>query len=154
MSISYDRKFVIWGMAQTILTAALFLSLGWVIWGGRCDPPVILNYYNFNDLIVGEVKPVVIPVETITAEVTAYTASPEETDSTPEIMASGKKIYKGAIACPRRISFGTIVKIDDDWFVCEDRLAERYDHRFDILMFSKEEAIEWGRREKQLTIYQ
>lgn len=148
----YNRKFVIWETILMILCYGLGLGMGYVIWG---DTPLELDlpYYNFNDLVIGIVKPIAIPVKTITAEVTAYTPTIEECGLDPETMASGRKIYTGAIACPREIPFGTVVKIDENWFVCEDRLAEKYDNRFDILMFNKEEALEWGKRTKQITLY-
>lgn len=81
------------------------------------------------------------------AEFSAYTASEDETDSSPSIMASGKKVYKGAIACPRALSFGSIVEIKDmGKFVCEDRMNIRYKNNFDIFMESKDEALSFGRK--------
>ena len=91
--------------------------------------------------------------ETLGALVTAYTPSPEETDSTPDIMASGKKVYEGAIACPSSIPFGVLIEIDGELYVCEDRTHPRYEGTFDILMFSKVEAINFGRQKKEVKIY-
>lgn len=81
---------------------------------------------------------------------TAYTASESETDSNPEIMASGKKVYKGAIACPDKYKFGTKITVENmGTFVCEDRMAARFRNReyFDILMSDYSEAMQFGRRE-------
>lgn len=36
------------------------------------------------------------------------------------------------IACPCEIAFGTIVEIKGKAYVCEDRMAARFNSRFDI----------------------
>jgi 3D (Asp-Asp-Asp) domain-containing protein len=66
-------------------------------------------------------------------------------------MASGKLVYDGAVACPRRIPLGTKVKIQGTEYVCEDRLAKRYDDRFDIWFTTCEQAINWGIQELEVT---
>ncbi|MFW5639845.1 MAG: hypothetical protein ACOC0H_01625 [Thermodesulfobacteriota bacterium] len=81
---------------------------------------------------------------------TAYTACPEETDDDPDIMASGNKVYVGAIACPRYIDFGTRVRVEGmGEYTCEDRMNRRYRHqnRFDILMIEKKQALQFGVRQ-------
>lgn len=84
-----------------------------------------------------------------TATVTAYS----ELDSChyPGCpMASGKKAYIGAVACPRHIKLGTTVIISGLPFTCEDRTAKRYDGRYDIFMgYGKQahtNAIIFGKR--------
>ena len=92
----------------------------------------------------------------IVAEISAYTASKDETDERPWEMASGRTVYMGAIACPGRIPFGTKVLIGGKVFVCEDRMAKKYrdkDH-FDIFVSTKAEAFEFGRQKLQVTIIQ
>lgn len=70
----------------------------------------------------------------VRAHVTGYNTIPGQTDSTPCIAASGANICgrHDVVACPRRISLGTIVEIRGTTYVCEDRLAKKYDTRFDI----------------------
>lgn len=67
--------------------------------------------------------------------ITGYNLFPEQTDSTPCIGASGKNLcvinYPNA-ACPRSMPLGTRVKIQDVVYICEDRLALKYDNRIDI----------------------
>lgn len=90
------------------------------------------------------------------AEVSAYTASEDETDSRPWEMASGKTVYDGALACPARLAFGTRVVIQGSIYICEDRMNGRYrdaDH-FDILMDSKAEAFEFGRQQLSIIVLQ
>ena len=70
----------------------------------------------------------------VQAYVTGYNTVPGQTDDTPCIGASGANICgrHDAVACPRRIGLGTVVEIRGTTYVCEDRLAKKFDHRFDI----------------------
>jgi 3D (Asp-Asp-Asp) domain-containing protein len=80
------------------------------------------------------------------ADVTAYSSSPDETWGDPFITASGRRVADGVVACPRRIPFGTQVRIGSRTYTCWDRLHPKYDDRFDIWKSSKEEALQFGRR--------
>jgi 3D (Asp-Asp-Asp) domain-containing protein len=93
--------------------------------------------------------------EIVTAEVFAYSSSVDETDEDPFIMASGKHVYDGALACPSRLEFGTEVEIDGVMYVCEDRMNRRYRDKevYDIWRQSKEDAYAWGRREISIKVY-
>jgi len=68
------------------------------------------------------------------AYVTGYNTVPEQTSPTPCIAASGDNICgrTDVVACPRRISLGTFLQIRGATYICEDRLAKKYDSRFDI----------------------
>lgn len=68
------------------------------------------------------------------AYVTGYNTTPGQTDDTPCIAASGANICgrTDAVACPRRISLGTFLMIRGTLYICEDRLAKKFDTRFDI----------------------
>jgi hypothetical protein len=68
------------------------------------------------------------------AYVTGYNTVPGQTDDTPCIAASGANICgrTDAVACPRHISLGTFLAIRGAIYVCEDRLAKKFDSRFDI----------------------
>ena len=93
------------------------------------------------------------PKNWLTAEFSAYTASVEETDANPEIMASGKTVYNGAIACPRSIKLGTKIEIDTlGVFTCEDRMNVRYTNNFDVFMESHANALKFGRKEMKYII--
>lgn len=81
------------------------------------------------------------------AEFSAYTASADETDASPLVMASGKMVYVGAIACPRSIELGTKVEVRGlGVFTCEDRMNERYENHFDLFKVTKQEALTFGRK--------
>lgn len=43
------------------------------------------------------------------------------------LMASGKPVYEGAVACPYSLRLGTKIMIGDDVFTCEDRYARWLD---------------------------
>ena len=90
--------------------------------------------------------PAVDPAKRFRAEVTAYSSSPDETWGDPFITASGREVFDGLVACPRRFPFGTRFRIGSRIYACWDRLHERYDHRFDIWKPSKQEALQFGRR--------
>lgn len=81
-------------------------------------------------------------------EFTAYNSEVGQTDADPETMASNKKVYAGAIACPTKYAFGTKIKVAGKTYTCEDRMAERFrdGEYFDIWMESENAADNWGRQ--------
>jgi 3D (Asp-Asp-Asp) domain-containing protein len=64
--------------------------------------------------------------------------------SLPGIMASGKRVYDGAIAASRSIPFGTKIRIRGKIYTVEDRLSLKYDDRIDIWMPNEADCIKWG----------
>lgn len=95
-------------------------------------------------------------------EVTNYTPEKGQTDSRPLEMASGKRVYDGAIATgDRSIPFGTKVYIPElkKEFTVEDRMNKRYDKSnkqkkdfIDIVHAkankkTKQKALEFGRKQ-------
>lgn len=86
-------------------------------------------------------------VEVVKVWVTAYSSSPDETDSTPLITAVGTDVRDGVIAA-NFLPFGTLVKVPklfgDKVFVVEDRMNSRKNWIIDIWMPSKGKAIEFG----------
>lgn len=77
------------------------------------------------------------------ATFTAYSAGDGFTPS--NTMASGKKVYLGAVACPRSMALGTVIEVQGKKYTCEDRKAKRFDGEFDIYMETKAEALQFGR---------
>ena len=84
--------------------------------------------------------------------VTAYSSTVDQCDSTPFITANGERVDEGTIACPRYIPFGTIVKIDGKIYTCNDRMAIKHAHRFDIWFALREEAIDFGKQIKEIIV--
>lgn len=83
-------------------------------------------------------------------EVTAYTLSINETDSTPTIGAWGEDLKKAldngeSLCAANFVPKGTILTIDG-YGACRvaDRMARRNGQKVDILMNSKQEALKWG----------
>lgn len=96
------------------------------------------------------------PGKTITAVITAYTSSVDETDDTPFETASGARTSAGVLACPPGYAFGTQIKIGEATYTCRDRMNRRYwevEH-FDVWVHTKAEAREWGSTKREITIYE
>lgn len=92
----------------------------------------------------------------LTAIITAYTSTPEETDDTPFLTASGETVGEGVAACPARFEFGTVIEVAGRVYRCLDRMAERFRHsnHFDLWYADRREAIEFGRRNMVVAIRQ
>ena len=92
---------------------------------------------------------------TIIVWVTAYSSTPEETDETPFITASGKKVEDGIIAT-NLLPFGTRLKIPEFFgekiFIVEDRMHARKSNFIDIWMPSKTAAAEFGINYTQVVV--
>jgi len=87
-------------------------------------------------------------VKTIKVLVTAYSSTPDQTDSTPFITASGESVADGIIA-NNMLPFGTKIKIPalygDKIFTVQDRMNKRMgNYRFDIWFPTKPLALKFG----------
>lgn len=93
-------------------------------------------------------------VETLV--VTAYTPSPDETDSSPEITAAMTKVRPGTVAVSRDLfkkgwTFGKKVYIEGEGIkTINDLMSDKWEKRMDILYFDKQDARQFGKR--QLTV--
>ena len=85
-------------------------------------------------------------------EFSAYSSEVAQTDSDPFTMASGKRVYDGAIA-NNCLAFGTKVKVNGKVKVVEDRMNSRYgcDH-FDIWIAETNDALAFGRKNIEYTV--
>lgn len=96
-----------------------------------------------------------IPTVTKTLWVTAYSSTPDQTDDTPFITASGKRVRKGIVAI-NGLPFGTRIKIPDLFgdkvFVVEDRMHRRKKQNIDVWMPTREQALEFGRQKAVIEI--
>lgn len=99
-----------------------------------------------------------IPDKKIKAVITAYTSTPGQTDDTPFIAASGKRVHDGMIAA-NGLPFGTKIKIPsvygDKIFIVEDRMNSRYGFgRFDVwLDTTRAEARKFGVKRVEVEIF-
>jgi len=110
-----------------------------------------------SDMFISAYSSPILIKEKVNAVVTAYNTVPEQTWGDPCISASGDNICgrNNVVACPRSIPLGTWVIIDDTYYQCLDRLAVKYDDRFDI-SFDKDiqGAKEFGKQYKEVIILQ
>ena len=106
-----------------------------------------LSFSQFNALL-----PIPSPtpekvVKTIRVVVTAYSSTPEQTDDTPFITASGTRVREGIVAA-NFLPMGTKIKLPDIYgdkiFVVEDRMHPRKKYMVDIWFASYTEAKQFG----------
>lgn len=97
--------------------------------------------------------------QTLTFEVTAYTAGVESTGKAPGdvgygITASGEKVREGyTLACPPSLPFGTVVAIEGvGERVCTDRGSDITEGRLDVYMPELGDALEFGRQTLEVRI--
>ena len=90
-------------------------------------------------------------------QVTAYSELDSCHTGKSCLMASGKKAYIGAVACPREIKLGTKVIIDNTPYICEDRTSAQHNGRYDIFYgYGKESyktALQFGVQSKEVRIF-
>lgn len=95
-------------------------------------------------------------IKTIKAVLTAYSSTPDQTDDTPFITASGKYVRDGIIA-NNMLPLGTKVQIPglfgDKVFVVEDRMNKRMgSHRFDIWLPERQLALNFGVKSAEIVV--
>lgn len=87
--------------------------------------------------------------------ITGYSSSPDETDETPYITASGELVKEGT-AASNFLPFGTKFIIPnifgDKIFTITDRMNERYNDRIDIWFPTKWEAVNFGKKYEKIVI--
>lgn len=89
--------------------------------------------------------------------VTAYSSTPDQTDSSPFITASGSYVRDGIVAS-NFLRFGTRVRFPDIYgdkiFIVEDRMALKNSHKMDIWFPSRSQAINFGLKYLRVEILQ
>ncbi|TSC82602.1 MAG: hypothetical protein G01um101420_269 [Parcubacteria group bacterium Gr01-1014_20] len=109
---------------------------------------------NENRESTARVAPYVVR-KTLEIWVTAYSSTPEETDDTPFITASGSTVREGVVAT-NLFPFGTKVLIPEYFgervFVVEDRMHSRKTNNLDIWMASKQEAKKFGISQTKIVV--
>ena len=92
--------------------------------------------------------------ETETYTITAYCPCVKCCGKTDGITATGTKATEGRTIAvdPDKIPYGTEVIIDGQIYIAEDCGGAIKGNKIDIYFESHEEALEWGRQEKEVTI--
>ena len=141
--------FTDWFDIKWIIIGIIFLSIACIVMGFVAKWEYN-NWQNYLPAITTQAEPQECSI--LKGIFTAYTNEERQTDSSPNINASGHRVQLGDIACPSIYSFGTKIKVFDKVYNCTDRMAERYRNStdplyFDIFMFDESEALSWGRQE-------
>jgi len=114
-------------LASTPVDGLVTLQGQALVQSANPDTPVVINQYW-------------VPI-------TAYSSTPDQTDDTPFITASGTRVRDGVVAC-NFLRFGTRVRFPqlygDKIFIVEDRMAARNSHKVDIWFASRQGAKEFG----------
>ena len=88
--------------------------------------------------------------------ITAYSSTPDQTDDSPFITASGKYVCDGIVAA-NFLKFGTKIKFPslfgDKIFIVEDRMALKNSHKVDIWMPSREQALNFGVKTAEMVAF-
>ena len=91
----------------------------------------------------------------MTVLATAYSSTPDQTDSSPFITAWNTRVRDGIIAA-NFLPFGTKIKIPeiygDKIFIVEDRMNRRYWHKIDIWFPNRQGALEFGLKTVKIQI--
>ncbi|OGY30672.1 MAG: hypothetical protein A3C02_02760 [Candidatus Andersenbacteria bacterium RIFCSPHIGHO2_02_FULL_45_11] len=110
-----------------------------------------MNAYPLPALAFAQVlspRPAYFPQENFFAvTATAYSSTPEQTDSSPFITASGSHVRHGIIAA-NFLPLGTKIRLGKEIYTVEDRMSKRYngEYRIDIWMASLDAAQNFGSR--------
>jgi len=99
------------------------------------------------DCLLG-INPPQAPFLTKKIVVTAYSSTPDQTDNTPFITASGTLVKDGVVAS-NFLAFGTKIRFPqlygDKIFIVEDRMHERFTNdRIDIWFPNRQAAQDFG----------
>ncbi len=99
--------------------------------------------------------------EEISVLATGYSSTPDQTDDSPFITASGTHVRDGIIAANfyingKKIPLGTLVKIPqlygDRIFIIEDRMNSRYTNNIDIWFGDRLSALQFGAKRVKIQI--
>lgn len=90
--------------------------------------------------------------KTFTVQASAYASSPYQTNSQPCITAAGTRVRYGVVAT-NFLPLGTLLDINGEPFIVEDRMNSRYKgYYLDLWFPSTSKALEFGRKNIKITI--
>lgn len=141
-----------------MFTKYLFLALALASNLGLATGSLISSIPSLNENRETTIKVVpYVAKETLAIWVTAYSSTPEETDDTPFITASGSTVREGVVAT-NLLPFGTKVLIPEYFgeriFVVEDRMHPRKTNNLDVWMVSKQEARKFGINYTKVVVFE
>ena len=129
---SGGTKGILWATAASAWAIA-FSTLGFVE-NLKPQPSPLGDCRGVHSAVIGDIT---LPSQMRSAAysyVTGYNTVSSQMSSHPCIAASGADICgrRNAVACPRKLRFGTVVEIKGRSYTCEDRTAVKYGSRFDV----------------------
>lgn len=145
----YFKRKIDYNIALLAALLALFLisSLTQSVWAEKsADKPTL------------PLSPSREPRRAVTVVATGYSSTPDQTDETPFITATGARVYDGLIAA-NWLPFGAQVKFPelygDKIFMVDDRMNERYGYgRIDIWFDApRDEVRKFGVKKLRMEIY-
>lgn len=147
--------FGLWGLNTPLLPPSVKINPEAVFGLNETEflsPPVIEQTTFLPLSPIGQLK----VLKKMNVLVTAYSPSVCETDDTPFITASGKYVQENFIA-NNSLPFGTKVRLPhifpNKTFIVEDRMHwTRNGYYFDVLMFSRQKALEFGAKYTELEV--
>lgn len=107
----------------------------------------IADFLGMRDLVIPRLQ----PGTRFKVASTGYAPSPYQTDTTPCITASGVRVRRGTVAA-NWLPFGTLLEINGEIFMVEDRMNPRYGKAIDIFFPSTSEALEFGKQDIEMVI--
>ncbi|MEK7554504.1 MAG: hypothetical protein AAB518_00765 [Patescibacteria group bacterium] len=95
--------------------------------------------------------------KTITATLTGYSSTVDQTDDTPFLTASNTSVRDGVVAA-NFLPIGTKIQIPklfgNKVFVVEDRMHQRFNDRIDIWFADRELAKQFGLRKATVVVFE
>ena len=146
-------------IAKKALNTPVFVGimLGVSVIGGAF-PPALSVEQSIETEIALPTEKIEKPVKTIKVVVTAYSSTPDQTDDTPFITASGKYVQDGIVA-NNMLPIGTKIRFPelygDKVFVVEDRMHRRKsDYHVDIWFPERQLAVNFGVKTTKIEVIQ
>jgi len=138
-----------------LVLLGLVILIGWLAWLSYIvknfdGAPEVIDLLAFSSQSYVVATPILTyqyTSRTMDIETTAYSSTPDQTDSTPFTTASGTQVRDGIVAC-NFLTFGTKVRFPEMYgnkiFVVEDRMALKNNHKIDIWFQTRKESIDFG----------
>ena len=147
--VPMSYKVFVWSLGVMFGGSAVFVSLSYdSILGGQAFIFEQVEALEVSEAVAVNSEPI---AETLTATFTAYSAGDGYTPGM--VMASGREVYAGAVACPRDMALGTVIEVEGiGRLTCADRMAQRLDGMFDVYMGSIGEALAFGKKSMRYSV--
>lgn len=124
------------------------ISNGWLIKGEKMPQNLENRTINSLGILNNDSLLNQSPLDSyLTVLVTGYSSTPEETDETPFITASGKYVKKGFVAS-NFLPLGAKIRLPDIFgdqiFIVEDRMNKKHYDKIDVWFETQGEAQNFG----------